>query len=390
MQDSLAPFGISHPDPPLSSPDLLIVGAGPAGLAAAIAASQRGLSVQVLDSSQPIIDKACGEGLLPAAVESLAQLGIELTSVPHAPFRGIRFLDAASDDKSTAALFRDISGIGIRRTRLYQLLLDRALALGVSIQWQTTVHAIANQNSGILTVESSNGTFRPRYLIGADGLHSRIRTLAGLDHASSTRTRIGIRQHFATTPHTDLVEVYWSPIGQAYVTPVSHSELCIAFVYNSRPPQDHLAAFPALQARLRSATPIGAPRGAITLTRSLRRVTSGNIALIGDASGSVDAVTGKGLALCFQQALALADALADDNLASYQQAHSRLLKAPLLMSRALLLMDRHPALCSLVLKSLRRHPFIFPNLLDIHIGLKPLRTLSATGLLTSAFSLFLA
>jgi 2-polyprenyl-6-methoxyphenol hydroxylase-like FAD-dependent oxidoreductase len=389
MQETRVPAGTNLPDRTLSSPDLLIVGAGPAGLAAAIAATNRGLRVHVVDSSQPIIDKACGEGLLPAAVESLTQLGVDLSSVPHASFRGIRFLDATTEATSTAGLFREAPGIGIRRTRLYQVLLDRALALGVSIQWQSTVHAIPNQNPEALTVETNTGTFRPRYLVGADGLHSKVRTLAGLSRASSTRSRIGIRQHFATTPHTDLVEVYWSPIGQAYVTPISRSELCIAFVYNSRPPKDHLAAFPALQARLRSATAIDPPRGAVTLTRSLHRVTSGNIALIGDASGSVDAVTGKGLALCFQQALTLADALAENNLSAYQQAHTRLLKAPLLMSRALLLMDRHPPLRSLALKSLRRHPFIFPNLLDIHVGLKPLRTLSATGLLTSLFSLFL-
>ncbi len=381
MHETPVPAGTSNPS---SFSDLLIVGAGPAGLATAIAAANRGLSVKVVDSHQPIIDKACGEGLLPAAVESLTQLGIDPTSVPHAPFRGIRFLDG-NNATSAAGLFGETRGIGIRRTRLYRLLLDRALALNVCIHWQTTVQGVADPNSKALAVETNTGIFHPRYLVGADGLHSKIRALAGLNRASSTRTRIGIRQHFATTPHTDLVEVYWSRIGQAYVTPISHSKLCIAFVYNSKPPQDHLAAFPALQARLRDATPIGPPRGAITLTRSLHRVTSGNIALVGDASGSVDAVTGKGLTLCFQQALALADALAANDLAAYQQTHTRLLKLPLLMSRALLLMDRHPAVCALALKNFRRHPFILPDLLDIHLGLKPLRTFSAAGLLTSLF-----
>src|SRR5215472_1138290 len=115
MHDTSAPFGIPLPDHPLSSPDLLIAGAGPAGLAAAIAAANRGLTVQVVDSHQPIIDKACGEGLLPAAVEALTQLGIDLSTIAHASFRGIRFLDAANDAASTAGLFRETPGIGIRR-----------------------------------------------------------------------------------------------------------------------------------------------------------------------------------------------------------------------------------------------------------------------------------
>ena len=386
MQETSGP-SINFVDSMFASPDLLITGAGPAGLATAIAAASRGLTVQVVDSHQPIIDKACGEGLLPAAVQALDQLGVDPTSVPHAPLRGIRFLDANNPFTSASGLFREAPGIGIRRTRLHQLLLDRALALGVRIDWQTTVQSITNRNADAPTVQTNHGAFRPRYLIGADGLHSRIRTLAGLNRKPSTHARIGIRQNFAAAPHTDLVEVYWSRIGQAYVTPVSNSKLCVAFVYRVKPTtRDHLAAFPALQTRLRTAEPIGPSRGAVTLTRSLPRVTSSNIALVGDASGSVDAVTGDGLALCFQQTLALADALAMNDLAAYQHAHNRLLKLPLLMSRSLLLMDRHPALCSLALRSFNRHPAILPNLLDFHIGHKPIRTVSATNLVTSFLS----
>ncbi len=60
------------------------------------------------------------------------------------------------------------------------------------------------------------------------------------------------------------------------------------------------------------------------MSRRLHRVTSGNIALIGDASGSVDAITGEGLALCFRQALELAGALKAEDLALYERAHARL------------------------------------------------------------------
>ena len=370
---------------PLKSPDLLVVGAGPAGLAAAIAAARKGLSVVVTESRGPSIDKACGEGLLPSAVGALAHLGVAPTSVEHASIRGIRFLDATDPMASAQGLFRSTHGIGIRRTRLHQLLLDRALNLGVCIHWQTTVQRLdyAGTNHS-LRVHTTSGVFLPRYLVGADGLHSSIRRLAGLDHGSTGHTRIGIRQHFAASPHTDLVEVYWSRLGQAYVTPISSSELCVAFVYRAKPAtRDHLASFPALQARLRSATPVGTTRGAITLTRSLRRVHRGNIALVGDASGSVDAITGDGLALCFQQALALADALSACNLMSYQRAHSSCSRLPRLMSHLLLLMDRHPALFSQALRTFSRRPSLFPDLLSLHTGDEPLRLLGSGGLLAS-------
>ena len=373
-----------------SFPDLLIAGAGPAGIATAIAAASHGLSVVVTDSHRPsTIDKACGEGLMPSAVDALTRLGVHPAATEHAPFRGVRFLDAADPSASAQGLFRSAPGIGIRRTRLHQLLLNRAHALGVRFHWQTTVRSVENSpvNRHVI-VHTTSGLFRPRYLVGADGLHSHIRSLAHLDRAHSGRTRIGIRQHYTAAPHTDLVEVYWSPQGQAYVTPISSSELCVAFVYRSLPStRDHLALFPALEARLRNASPAGTTRGAVTLTRSLRRVTRGNIALIGDASGSVDAITGDGLALAFQQALALAEAISAGSLASYQQAHARISRRPRLMSHLLLLVDRHPALFARVLRAFSRRPSLFPELLSLHAGEEPLRLLGSGGLVASLFCL---
>ena len=372
----------------MNAPDLFIAGAGPAGLSTAIAAARRGLSVVVADSHRPSIDKACGEGLMPAAVEALGRLGVDPTTTEHTSFRGIRFLDATAPSSSFQGLFRSTPGIGIRRTRLHHLMLERAISLGARFQWQTTVQAIEISTTGLPVVSTTTGLFQPRYLVGADGLHSRIRNLAGLDRTGSGSTRIGIRQHYAAKPHTDLVEVYWSTVGQAYVTPISSSELCVAFVYRTRPStRDHLSLFPALKARLNHASPIGATRGAITLTRSLRHVTRGSIALVGDSSGSVDAITGDGLALCFQQSLALVQAIETGSLAPYRQAHARISRRPRLMSHLLLLMDRHPALFSRALHAFSQQPSLFPDLLSMHAGEEPLRLLGSGGLVASLLCL---
>jgi menaquinone-9 beta-reductase len=56
--------------------DVLVVGGGPAGLAAAIAARNRGFSVIVVDGAKRPIHKACGEGLLPGTLAALRELGI--------------------------------------------------------------------------------------------------------------------------------------------------------------------------------------------------------------------------------------------------------------------------------------------------------------------------
>jgi menaquinone-9 beta-reductase len=365
--------------------DVAIVGAGPAGLSCAIAAANQGLQVELIDAMQPGIDKACGEGLMPDSLAALATLGFDLNQdlrqIKTALLRGIRFL---GDQATTEAPFPAAPGRGIRRTILHQLLLGRAMALGVRFHWQNSVQGIT-QAAGSTLVRTNRQTLRARYLSGADGHQSRIAKWTGLEKSSTHSHRIGLRQHYTITPWTDFVEVYWNDHGQAYVTPISSTEVCVAFVSNTRFPSsvEALKHFPALAHRLASAQPNGASRGSMTLGRTLRRVATGNIALIGDASGSVDAVTGAGMALCFRQAAALASALKANNLAAYQYAHRGIQRLPSLMSRSLLIMDRYPRLRTRTLGTFERNPKLFSSLLRMHIGHSPMNFFGADGLLAT-------
>ena len=355
--------------------DVFIVGAGPAGLACSIACALKGLTVHVADAIEPPIDKACGEGLLPDALEALAALGLDpihdLNSNEAHPLHGIRFF---GDNGAIAEATFSRPARGIRRTILHQFLLDRAISLGVHLHWKQSVQQIESTPQSVL-VRTNRETFHTRYLVGADGPRSRVANWAGLTREVLRSRRIGLRQHYAISPWSNFVEVYWSNDGQAYVTPVSPTQACVAFVANEKipPPAEALTNFPALARHLAQAQPIGSARGSITLGRTLHRVTKDNIALIGDASGSVDAITGEGLALTFRQATALATALHTNNLATYRQAHRRIQHLPTIMSRALLLMDSHPALRDRIITLFERHPSLFCHLLQIHIGNTPLR-----------------
>ncbi|HEY1993336.1 MAG TPA: NAD(P)/FAD-dependent oxidoreductase [Edaphobacter sp.] len=366
--------------------DVLIVGAGPAGLACAVASARQGLHVEVVDAMKPPIDKACGEGLMPDSLEALAAIGFPdldqiLGETDNHPLRGIRFIGDHALPITAEAAFPQAPGRGIRRTVLHQILLDRAASLGVRFHWENSVQSIAPTAEGTL-VHSNRQTLRARYLIGADGPASRVATWAGLTDDSVQSRRIGLRQHYTIAPWTDFVEVYWSNFGQAYVTPNSSHEVCVAFIANKKFPGSEaaLSHFPALRHRLAASQPNGPARGSITLGRKLRSVTKANIALIGDASGSVDAVTGEGMALCFRQAAALSVALRADDLALYQQAHRRIHRLPSLMSRSLLLMDRSPRLRDHVLRTFERTPWLFERLLQIHIGHSPLQSFGTEGL----------
>jgi menaquinone-9 beta-reductase len=333
--------------------DVFIIGGGPAGLAAGIAARKKGMRVVIADGNRPPIDKACGEGLMPDSRELAARLGIELPDSMGFKFRGIRFHGAG---RSVEADFPGGPGIGIRRTALHQALVHAAVQAGVELRWGSPVSGIEG--------------LKARWIIGADGSASRVRRWADLDSSMWSTRRFASRQHYAMAPWTDFMEIYWGKGCQIYVTPVDEREVCVALI--SRAPELRIAEalerfFPVLRERLAGEPVASRERGAVTATMRLRAVAQGNVALIGDASGSVDAITGEGICLSFRQAEHLAQAMVRGDLASYNRAHPRLALRPHLMAKAMLMLDRGPAIRRVALGAMSAQPWIFEKLLAVHV-----------------------
>jgi flavin-dependent dehydrogenase len=92
------------------------------------------------------------------------------------------------------------------------------------------------------------------------------------------------------------------------------------------------------------------------------------MALVGDASGSVDAITGEGLCLLFQQAVALAVALEAGDLALYQAEHRRIGKRPELMANLMLMLAGRGRLRRRVMRAFEGHPRLFARTLAMHVG----------------------
>ena len=350
------------------SSDVLVIGGGPAGLAAAIAAAQHGLRVTVAETCPGPLDKCCGEGLLPPAIAALGQLGVPLERLLQcgSPIRGIAF--ARGQQEAIAELWPGQVALGVRRTTLHPLLLARAQALGVCM----VPHKAALAVDGRIYATRLAGREHPaRWIIGADGAQSAVRRAAGLEPGRLTSKRFGVRQHFVLRPGTpapDRVWVHWAPGAQAYVTPVGPGHVGIAVLSRNKfaGMAEALRRFPALDALLEGAAAASRPRGAISSHRTLRAVQRGPVALVGDAAGGVDAITGDGLSLAFGQALALGDALAAGDLRLYQAAHTRLLRPARLLSRTLLTMAAHPALESASVAALAHVPGLFRTLLRVH------------------------
>ncbi len=342
-------------------PDVLVIGGGPAGIATAIAASLQGLRVTVMDLRKPPIDKPCGEGLLPKAVVALSQLGIELNSDRVFPFSRFSFLD----ENSLASARIQMEAFGVRRTVFHRLLTDRASDLGVTFLWATRVVRL---DSG--GVETSAGFIPCRWLVGADGSVSTVRRLAGLAPRRRARFRFGFRRHYEIAPWTDGVEVHWGEKCQLVITPTGSSEVCLSlFTSNPRLRLSRaLDRFPAVARRVAGARPNSTESGAVTFLSKARAVTKGNIALVGDASCTVDGIAGQGLSLAFQQAIHLAEALARGDLAQYAAAHRRLARMPVLTTRLLLGMNASSRFRSKVLRLMAQRPVLFAKMISIHTG----------------------
>jgi len=334
--------------------DVLVIGGGPAGLASAIAVRLKGFDVAILDGGVPPIDKACGEGVLPNGIQALQWLGIPISKEDGFPFHGIRFVDKG---KSVEASFHAGYGLALRRTRLHSILTARASELGVRLLWGAPMTDIRSLPSC-------------KWLVGADGINSRVRRMAGLENVVRHPLRFGFRRHYRLSPWTDMVEIHWGKGCQIFVTPLSDEEVGIALL--TRDSQLRLDAalqqFPKLEGRLRDARMLTGERGGMTGSRSLPKVICGHIALVGDASGSVDAITGDGLSLAFHQAIALAEAfwLGDSSL--YQTKHCRLARRPKFIERLLLLLGRHPQLRRSLFRMLTLEPSILPKFLEMHVS----------------------
>jgi menaquinone-9 beta-reductase len=377
--------------------DVLIIGGGPAGLAAGIVCGRRGLRTLVCEKRSLPANKACGEGVMPTGLAYLERLGVKrhLRSGHYFPFEGIRYLSAKG--KTASAAFREGTGWGIPRLELSRALLERAseldcLELRTEVQ-ATPVQVDGRQEHKRLRVNIGKNCIRTRLLVGADGLHSTVRRWAGLEGSKGAQQRWGARQHFQIASWSREVEVHWNNGLEAYITPCGENLVGVAFLWDRKrhphlPGGDKLIptlleAFPMLTERLRNA-PISDTTLAVgPLQRNAIRPVADGVLLIGDAAGYLDALTGEGISLALAQALALEETvvpillgqtemLSRHDLSAYEQAYRAIVRPYYQMTHFALWLSHHPVLSEQAIRLLSHEPGLFQSLLSVNMGAIPL------------------
>ncbi|MFN0025944.1 MAG: NAD(P)/FAD-dependent oxidoreductase [Acidimicrobiales bacterium] len=299
--------------------DLVVVGAGPAGAAAAIVAARAGLSVVLIDKARFPRDKCCGDGLTAAALHELEHLGLQPAAVPswqpvdrvelHAPSgRTVRLpLPARSGQHSVVA----------RRQELDAALLDVATRAGVEL-WEgqccETVEPIGSSSVQVRTVA---GRITAPMLIAADGAWSPIRKLCGVDHPVGYRGEWhAFRRYFGGAASQDgeahRVQHVWFPAdllpGYVWSFPLADGGVNVGYgVLRGRgaPLRDAAKVWSTLLARPEIAAVLGpdlTAQGAMKAWPIPARVGStalsahdGRVLFVGDAAAAADPMTGEGI-----------------------------------------------------------------------------------------------
>jgi len=284
---------------------VVIAGAGIAGLSLAGLLGREGISVLLIDRAPLPRDRVCGEGIMPLGMGVLRELGIDPASLPGHDFAGLEFQTAG---QRHAIGFGGVHGRGIRRTNLVRALADAAAGAGVrEVRDQVLAPVLAQGR--VRALRGGRGVYEGGIIIAADGAHSPL--MRGLGVRFSERgERMGLRMHFnLPRPHNlERVRIGLFPPHDVYLTPVGERELlattmCGRDAYRAivRDYSGFLRACP-LGDLFAGAEPASVLLGwRQPLVRPERFAASGVLA-VGDAGGGIDPCLGMGMSFALASA----------------------------------------------------------------------------------------
>jgi flavin-dependent dehydrogenase len=382
--------------------DVLIAGGGIAGSALAILLGRMGLAVELYEREEFPREKPCGEGLMPGGVAVLERLGIA-DLARGALFFGVRyhFGQVVAEGRFPKVAGFPAVGCGQRRKILDEALFRAAAGTpGVAAHTGTQVEGLLRTSGRVVGATVDGRPRRAALVVAADGVHSRLRRLAGLD-APSRRKRFGVRIHLRLADgqvQPPWVEIFIGRGHELYVTPLPNREVLVAGLADARSFSEPIAnalarwwqAEPALARRFEGAQQITPLLASSPLAgRALAGVAPG-IVLLGDAAGFLDPITGGGMTQALMAAELLAQSISrglaagsrsqarnawlasDAWLSRFDRERRAMLRDYRLVTHVVLWLADHPRLAARALLSIRHSPSFFSHLIAVSSGVRGL------------------
>jgi len=352
--------------------DLLVVGAGPAGAAAALEARRLrpDASVALVDRATFPRDKACGDGLGPHAVDELAALGAGDVLDGYPPIRGLRLrsprgLEVAGDPARPNYV--------VPRVVLDARLVAAAQAAGAELLCGTAVRRL-EQHDGLVVVD---GELAARVVVGADGANSTVRRLLGAPSNPDRALAIAVRGYAPAPAGRPEQLIAWVAEGwPAYVWsfPTGTGVANVGYgLLRSRFHGGRVELHRRLQDLLPGAEPDPGSLRAHHLPFSSFRPPpgAGQVLLAGDAASLVNPLSGEGIyyALASGRLAARAALTAPrDPLPVYRRLLARALGRHLRHASVLARAIHAPALAEAGLGAAAASPAMFDTLVELGLG----------------------
>jgi geranylgeranyl reductase family protein len=296
--------------------NVVVIGAGPAGSAAAAWAARAGRDVLVIDSQQFPRDKACGDGLTPRAVAELTLLGLGPWLDGKVRSRGLRMSGFGADVQvEWPGPSFPSTGSAVPRTELDERIRSVAVDDGAKMLLGVKAVGVSRDSRGRATSVTldDGGTVGCEHLIVADGARSTLGRTLGREWHRETVYGVAIRGYLATprssepwiTSHLELRSPAGDVLpGYGWIFPLGNGEVNIgvgALATAKRPADAALRPLLSHYTQLRRADWdfVGEPRAALSALLPMGGAVSGvagpNWMLIGDAAACVNPLNGEGI-----------------------------------------------------------------------------------------------